>query len=203
MSSLTTWSACNPTQHTLMHAEANSKFRACSARKYYGVRSYTILISLASVVASLGADSGQICRCSATASSCLEADGLIGTKDLAVVNTCALICVYKSPCICSIYSDCIQGYRYLRTMQKAVSGLQIGAHKPCQHSHCRQPVRVRAAAATEVKAGAAAKRKQLGDSDLQVSRKPHAPVVHLGSRTWRRSRFGCIMRYTCSHSRAL
>ena len=65
-------------------------------------------------------------------------------------------------------------------MQKAVSGLQIGAKKPCQHSHSRQPVRVRAVAATEVKAGAAAKRKQLGDSDLQVSRKPIAPFVLIG-----------------------
>ena len=92
---------------------------------------------------------------------------------------------------------------YLGTMQKAVSGLQIGAQRPCQHSHCRQPMKVRAVAATEVKAGAAAKRKQLGDSDLQVSRKPNAPFVLLGSRISRRSRFVCIMRYISDDSHAL
>ena len=41
-------------------------------------------------------------------------------------------------------------------------------------------MRVKAVAATEIKAGAAAKRKQLGDSDLQVSRKPIAAIHAFG-----------------------
>ena len=60
-------------------------------------------------------------------------------------------------------------------MQKAIAGLQFNASVRCQHAHQRRAVKVQAAAATEVKAGVAAKRKQLGDSDLQVSRKCQRP----------------------------
>ena len=60
----------------------------------------------------------------------------------------------------------------LSIMHKGIAGLQITAPLPCKNAHCRRTFRVEAAAATEVRAGAAAKRKQLGDSDLQVSRKP-------------------------------
>ena len=61
-------------------------------------------------------------------------------------------------------------------MHSSIAGLQITAPVRCQSAQHRRPVRVQAAAATEIKAGAAAKRKQLGDSDLQVSREDQLPL---------------------------
>lgn len=61
-------------------------------------------------------------------------------------------------------------------MHSSIAGLQITAPVRCQSAQHRRPVRVQAAAATEIKAGAAAKRKQLGDSDLQVSREHQMPL---------------------------
>ncbi|CAL5225561.1 g8398 [Coccomyxa viridis] len=63
-------------------------------------------------------------------------------------------------------------------MHKSIAGHQITAPVPCKNAPSRRALRVHAAAATEIKAGAAAKKTQLGDSDLQVSQ------CCLGTMTW-------------------